>query len=62
MPTAPPPDDQLDAWHRAAIAETMRPCREVRRDIRAGLAAVAAVRNEELDARNGADRHLRTVS
>lgn len=52
------PPDPLDAWYRDALAETMRPCREIRRDIRAGWAAVAAIRNEELDARNGAGQQL----
>lgn len=30
MTTDPPPADKLDAWHRAALAETMRPCPEYR--------------------------------
>jgi hypothetical protein len=42
--------DPLESWYRAAIAETMAPCRELPREERAGLRALAAIRDEAVDA------------
>ena len=43
-----PAPDALEEWYRAAIAETMRPCRELSREDRAAQAALAAVRDERV--------------
>ena len=42
------PLDPLDEWYRAAIAETLRPCRELPREERATQAALAAIRDEQV--------------
>jgi len=44
----PPPGDLLDLICRQMLAETLLPCREVPRDVRAGWAALAADRNAAL--------------